>query len=91
MSDPPIIGPSLPLRLLAAREEDESHVDKAPVGPQLPPTRESATPSSKASYGPSLPPGMMYGPSVPETTQMTSKNIFRFVVYVWYAHASHNY
>ena len=68
MSDLPVIGPSLPPHLTARdeKESDESIVAQSLVGPQLPPTRESNTPPSKASYGPCLPPGMMYGPPIPE-------------------------
>ena len=65
MSNPSMIGPSLPPHLIAARSttsDDDDSQDAVNIGPQLPPT----TSSSKASYGPSLPPGMTYGPSIPE-------------------------
>ena len=53
MSDLPVIGPSLPPHLTARdeKESDESIVAQSLVGPQLPPTRESTAPPSKASYG----------------------------------------
>ena len=74
MSNPSMIGPSLPPHLIAARSttsDDDSR--DAVIGPQLP----STNPSSKASYGPSLPPGMIYGPSIPED----SKDISVYFVY----------
>jgi len=68
MSDPPTIGPSLPPHLLVARDgkgSDES-ISKSLVGPQLPPACETTIPPSNASYGPCLPPGMIYGSPIPE-------------------------
>ena len=82
MSDPPTIGPSLPPHLLAARDvkgSDEG-IDKSMVGPQLPPTSEptseSTTLPSKASYGPCLPPGMMY--PMPKNIKTESKDTSGF-------------
>ena len=68
MSNPSMIGPSLPPHLIAATSDDDSQ--EAVIGPQLPSTNSS----SKASYGPSLPPGMTYGPSIPEDSKDISVN-----------------
>ena len=79
MSNPSMIGPSLPPHLTAARstKSDESSPQaEAVIGPQPPSTDEKKESSSKASYGPSLPPGMTYGPSIPEE----SKNISVYFV-----------
>ena len=80
-----MIGPSLPPHLITARSTDKSTTldddsqDAVDIdcidsvtrlynlccGPQLPSTNSS----SKASYGPSLPPGMTYGSSIPEDSK----------------------
>ena len=69
MSNPSMIGPSLPPHLIATRsttsDDDDGSQDAVNIGPQLSPTNSS----SKASYGPSLPPGMTYGPSIPEDSK----------------------
>ena len=77
-----MIGPSLPPHLTAARstKSDESS-PQAVIGLQPPSTDEKKGSSSKASYGPSLPPGMTYGPSIPEDSKDISvyfvlQNIF---------------
>ena len=67
MSNPSMIGPSLPPHLTAARstKSDEGSDESSPqpvIGPQPPSTDEKKESSNKASYGPSLPPGMTYGP-----------------------------
>ena len=74
MSNPSMIGPSLPPHLTAARSTklDEGSDESSPqpvIGPQPPSTDEKKQSSSKASYGPSLPPGMTYGPSIPEDSK----------------------
>ena len=74
MSKPSMIGPSLPPHLSAARStksDDEPQVSprvspQVVIGPQTPSTDEEA---NKASYGPSLPPGMTYDPSIPEDSK----------------------
>ena len=90
MSDPPTIGPSLPPHLLAARDVkgSDERIDKSMVGPQLPPTSESTSESttlpSKASYGPCLPPGMMY--PMPENIETESKDTSGYFVCInWYS------
>jgi len=66
--------------LTAARSEkstDEPFIGLN-IGPrELPSTKEGVEFSSKISYGPSLPPGMIYGPSISEKC----KNIS--VHFVW--------
>ena len=69
-----MIGPSFPPHLTAARstKSDAGSDEFSPqpvVGPQPSPTDEKKESSSKASYGPSLPPGMTYGPSIPEDSK----------------------
>ena len=70
MSNPSMIGPSLPPHLTAARSTKSDEFSPQPViDPQPPSTDEKKESSSKASYGPSLPPGMTYGPSIPEDSK----------------------
>ena len=65
-----MMGPSLPPHLIAARSTKSDESSPQPVvGPQPPPTDEKKQSSSKTSYGPSLPPGMTYGPSIPEDSK----------------------
>ena len=70
MANPTIIGPSLPPHLSTPRDTESDDERQAVIGPQLPSTNEGTT--TKVSYGPSLPPGMTYGPSIIED----GKNIF---------------
>ena len=81
MSNPSMIGPSLPPHLTAARstksdEESDEFSPQAVIGPQPPSTDEKKGSSSKASYGPSLPPGMTYDPSIPEDSKDISYILF---------------
>ena len=67
MYKPSMIGPSLPPHLSATKSDDKPQAEfQAVIEPQIPSTDEG---SNKASYGPSLPPGMTYGPSVPEDSK----------------------
>ena len=66
MSKPSMIGPSLPPHLSAAKSTKSDDEPQVVNGPQTPSTDEEA---SKASYGPSLPPGMTYDPSIPEDSK----------------------
>jgi len=84
MSNPSMIGPSLPPHLVAARSGKSSDESKdepvigPSIGPQLPSTKEGVEFSSKTSYGPSLPPGMIYGPSIPKTGKYISAHVHLF-------------
>ena len=71
MSNPAIIGPSLPPYLSTPRDTESDDERQAVIGLQLSSTNEGTT-TTKVSYGPSLPPGMTYGPSIIED----GKNIF---------------
>ena len=73
MSNPSMIGPSLPPNLIAATSTNTNDEPQAVIGPQLPSVARSAhggnKSTSKISYGPSLPPGMTYGPPPPEESE----------------------
>ena len=73
MSNPSMIGPSLPPNLIAGTSTNTNDEPQAVIGPQLPLTAKSAhkgdEATSKVSYGPSLPPGMTYGPLPPEESE----------------------
>ena len=72
MSGPSMIGPSLPPNLTGARSRKSNDESQDVIGPQLPSTDEENESASKASYGPALPPGMNYGPSIPEDSKDVS-------------------
>ena len=77
MSNPSMICPSLPPNLIAGTStntnDEPEDEPQAVIGPQLPSTAKSAhkgdEATSKVSYGPSLPPGMTYGPLPPEESE----------------------
>ena len=75
MSDPSMIGPSLPPNLIAARStkpdaDDPSDKPETVIGPQLPSTdKGSGVLIKTVSYGPALPPGITCGPSIPEESE----------------------
>ena len=69
MSDPSMIGLSLPSNLTGARSIKSNKEAQDIIGPQLPSIDEENESATKVSYGPSLPPGMNYGPSIPEDSK----------------------
>ena len=74
MSDPSMIGPSLPPNLIAATsaklDDDPSDKPETVIGPQLPSTdKGSGVLIKNVSYGPALPPGITCGPSIPEESE----------------------
>ena len=79
MSDPSMIGPSLPPNLIAARstkpDDDPSDKLETVIGPQLPSTdklyKGNGVLIKNVSYGPALPPGITCGPSIPEESEYT--------------------
>ena len=74
MSNPSMIGPSLPPHLSVTRSTESNDEPLDVIGPQLPSTNEGK--STKVSYGPSLPPGMTYGPSITEDSKNISVSYF---------------
>ena len=74
MSDPSMIGPSLPPNLIAARstkpDDDPSDKLEIVIGPQLPSIdKGSGVLIKNVSYGPALPPGITCGSSIPEESE----------------------
>ena len=72
MSDPSMIGPSLPPNLIAARstrpDDDPSNEPETVIGPKLPSIDKG---SGISTYGPALPPGINCGSSIPEESENT--------------------
>ena len=70
MSDPSMIGPSLPPNLIAARstrpDDDPSDKPETVIGPQLSSIDKG---SATLIYGPALPPGINCGSSIPEESE----------------------
>ena len=74
MSNTSMIGPSLPPSLITGTSTctEPNDEPQAVIGPQLPPTHKEDKSTHTVSYGPSLPPGMTYGPSIVEESENIS-------------------